>query len=101
LLLNATLTVRAGTPGSHQNKGWEIFTNAVIKTLSAQKQELVFILWGAFAQKMEILIDSDKHLVLKSAHPSPFSANRGFFGNKHFSQTNRFLSERGKSEIIW
>lgn len=101
LLLNATLTVRASTPGSHQNRGWEVFTDSVIKKLSEQKQHLVFILWGAFAQNKEILIDSRKHLILKSAHPSPFSAHRGFIGNKHFSQTNTYLKSYNKTEIEW
>ncbi len=100
LMLNATLTVRAATPGSHQNKGWEEFTNAVIKILNEQKQHLVFLLWGAYAQKKGAIIDR-KHLVLESAHPSPFAAHRGFFGNKHFSKCNAYLAQQGKSEIIW
>ncbi len=101
LLLNATLTVRASEAGSHQNKGWEIFTDAVIKKLSDSKNNLVFLLWGAYAQKKGEIIDRTKHLVLMSAHPSPFSADRGFFGNKHFSQTNAYLKNKGLKEIEW
>lgn len=101
LLLNATLTVRAKQAGSHQNKGWEAFTDTVISILSANKQHLVFLLWGSYAQKKEILIDTSKHLVLKSAHPSPFSADRGFFGNHHFSKTNAYLAEHGLIPINW
>jgi uracil-DNA glycosylase len=101
LLLNATLTVRAGTPGSHQNKGWEEFTDAVIQKVSAEKENVVFLLWGAYAQKKGEIIDRSKHLVLMSAHPSPFSADRGFFGNKHFSKTNQYLKSKGLKEIDW
>lgn len=101
LLLNATLTVRAGSPGSHQNKGWEDFTNAVIQKISADKQNVVFLLWGAYAQKKGEIIDRSKHLVLMSAHPSPFSADRGFFGCKHFSKTNEYLRSKGLREIDW
>ncbi|MEP2772631.1 MAG: uracil-DNA glycosylase [Fulvivirga sp.] len=101
LLLNATLTVRANTPGSHQKKGWEDFTDAVIKVLSNKKENLVFLLWGAYAQNKGAIIDEKKHLVLKSAHPSPFAAHRGFFGNKHFSKTNTYLKENGKTPIEW
>lgn len=101
LLLNATLTVRASTPGSHQNKGWETFTDAVIKTISDQKEGLVFLLWGAYAQKKGEVIDRTKHLVLMSAHPSPFSADRGFFGCKHFSKANAYLKSKGLVEIDW
>ena len=101
LLLNATLTVRAHTPGSHQRKGWETFTDAVIKELSQKKEHLVFLLWGNYAKKKSGLIDFERHLVLESAHPSPFSANSGFFGNKHFSQTNAYLKKHGKAEITW
>lgn len=101
LLLNATLTVRANTAGSHQNKGWEDFTDAVIKKLSDEKEGLVFLLWGAYAQKKGAVIDESKHYVLKSAHPSPFAADRGFFGCKHFSKTNEYLKKTGKSEIDW
>jgi len=101
LLLNATLTVRASTPGSHQNKGWETFTDAVIKTISDQKESLVFLLWGAYAQKKGEVIDRNKHLVLMSAHPSPFSADRGFFGCKHFSKANAYLKSKGLEEIDW
>lgn len=101
LLLNATLTVRASTPGSHQNKGWEQFTDSVIRLLSEQKENLVFILWGAYAQKKGEVIDRGRHLVLMSAHPSPFSADRGFFGSKPFSKTNQYLASKGIPEIDW
>ena len=101
LLLNATLTVKASAPGSHQNKGWETFTDAVIKKLSDEKEGIVFLLWGAYAQKKGEVIDRNKHLVLMSAHPSPFSADRGFFGCKHFSKTNQYLAGKGKVEIDW
>lgn len=101
LMLNATLTVRARQPGSHQNKGWEKFTDAVIKLLSDQKEHLVFILWGAYAQKKGAVIDESKHLVIKSAHPSPFSANNGFFGSQPFSQTNAYLIFNGEEPIEW
>lgn len=101
LLLNATLTVRAHSPGSHQHKGWEIFTDAVIKTISSEKEHVVFMLWGAYAQKKALLIDKNKHLILQSAHPSPFSAHRGFFGNKHFSKANVYLEEHGRGAIDW
>ncbi len=101
LLLNATLTVRASSPGSHQNKGWEIFTDAVIRKISDEKENVVFILWGAYAQKKGEMIDRTKHLVLMSAHPSPFSVDRGFFGCKHFSKTNQYLISKGLKEIDW
>lgn len=101
LLLNATLTVEANTPGSHQKKGWEIFTDAVIKKISDEKEQVVFILWGAYAQKKGQIIDAKKHHVLQSAHPSPFSAYNGFLGNKHFSKTNAYLKSVGKKEIDW
>jgi uracil-DNA glycosylase len=101
LLLNATLTVRAQNPGSHQNKGWELFTDAVIKTISDQKEGVVFLLWGAYAQRKGEIIDGNKHKILSSAHPSPFAANRGFFGNKHFSKTNAYLEERGLQPVDW
>jgi uracil-DNA glycosylase len=101
LLLNATLTVRASEAGSHQNKGWETFTDAVIKKLSDTKSDLVFLLWGAYAQNKGEIIDRAKHLVLMSAHPSPFSADRGFFGNKHFSQTNTYLKNKGLKDVEW
>jgi uracil-DNA glycosylase len=101
-LLNSTLTVRSNQAGSHQNKGWEEFTDAVIKTLSKGSQGLVFMLWGGFAKQKIKLIDTDKHLVLKSGHPSPLSANRGYwFGNKHFSQCNGYLETLGKKPIKW
>jgi uracil-DNA glycosylase len=100
-LLNATLTVRANEAGSHQNQGWETFTDAVIKLLAEKKNDLVFMLWGNFAQKKKVLIDTKKHLVLESAHPSPLSAYRGFLGNKHFSQANDFLKSRNLEPIKW
>ena len=101
LLLNATLTVRANTPGSHQNQGWEDFTDAVIKTISEKKENIVFLLWGKYAQNKGAIIDSKKHHILTSAHPSPFSAHSGFFGSKHFSKTNQYLKSIGKKEIEW
>lgn len=101
LLLNATLTVRASSPGSHQKKGWEEFTDAVIREISAKKEHVVFLLWGAYAQKKGEIIDRSRHLVLMSAHPSPFSADRGFFGNKHFSKANEYLRQHGLKEIDW
>jgi uracil-DNA glycosylase len=101
LLLNATLTVRAGTPGSHQKQGWEEFTDAVIQILSEQKEQLVFLLWGAYAQRKANLIDGEKHLILRAAHPSPFAADKGFFGSRHFSKANTYLLEQGKEEIDW
>lgn len=101
LLLNATLTVRAGVAGSHQNKGWERFTDAVIKTLSDQGEHLVFLLWGNYARTKGAHIDRTKHLVLESAHPSPLSAHAGFFGNKHFSKTNTYLQKHGQTIIDW
>ena len=101
LLLNATLTVRASNAGSHQGKGWETFTDAVIKTVSDLRAGIVFILWGKYAQDKQSLIDSEKHFILKAPHPSPFSANRGFFGCGHFSKTNQILSENGMTEIDW
>ncbi len=101
LMLNATLTVRANEAGSHQNKGWEIFTDAAIKKLSDHKENLVFILWGAYAQKKASYINRKKHFVVESAHPSPLSASRGFFGQNHFSKTNIFLESKGVKPIIW
>ncbi|MFK5982474.1 MAG: uracil-DNA glycosylase [Flavobacteriaceae bacterium] len=102
LLLNATLTVKAHEAGSHQKKGWEQFTDAVISKLSNEQEGLVFLLWGGFAKKKGAKIDTDKHLVLTSGHPSPLSANRGYwFGNKHFSATNTYLKESGKQQISW
>lgn len=101
LLLNASLTVRAHEPGSHQGKGWEAFTDQAISQLSAQKTGLVFLLWGKFAQQKAALIDEKKHTILKSAHPSPFSAYTGFFGSKHFSKTNEILIAEGKKPINW
>jgi len=101
LMINATLTVREKQAGSHQKKGWETFTDAVIKLISDKKQNVVFVLWGAFAQNKSILINSSKHHVLKSAHPSPFSAHRGFLGNNHFKLINEFLKSKDKKEIVW
>jgi uracil-DNA glycosylase len=101
LMLNATLTVQAAKPGSHQKKGWEQFTDAVISRLSEKKENLVFLLWGAYAQHKGEIIDRNKHLVLESAHPSPFSVRRGFFGNKHFSKTNNFLIGKKLKFIEW
>jgi uracil-DNA glycosylase len=101
LLLNATLTVKASTPGSHQKKGWENFTDVVIKTLSDKKENLIFILWGNFAQQKASLINQGKHYIIKSAHPSPFSAYNGFFGSKPFSKTNEFLTKNGLTPIDW
>ena len=102
LLLNATLTVRANTAGSHQGQGWETFTDAVIKSISDNCQHIVFLLWGSFAKKKIALIDTQKHCVLSSGHPSPLSANRGYwFGNKHFSKTNAYLTSVGKQAIDW
>lgn len=101
LLLNATLTVRAHQPNAHKDLGWEKFTDFIIKNISDKKRDVVFVLWGAFAQKKENLIDSSKHLVLKSPHPSPFSVHRGFFGSRPFSRINQFLEEKGKSKIEW
>lgn len=95
LLLNATLTVRAGAAGSHQGKGWEQFTDAAVAALSKGREHLVFMLWGAYARKKTVLIDSDKHLVLEAAHPSPLSAHNGFFGCKHFSRANEYLAANG------
>ena len=101
LLLNATLTVRAHQAGSHQRKGWEEFTDAAIRALAEQREHIVFILWGAYAQKKGAFIDRNKHLVLSSAHPSPLSAYHGFFGNKHFSRANEYLTAHGESPIQW
>ncbi|WP_300437553.1 uracil-DNA glycosylase [Christiangramia sp.] len=102
LLLNATLTVRAHQAGSHQNKGWEKFTDKVIRLISDRKENVVFLLWGGYAKKKAKLIDASKHLILTSGHPSPLSANRGYwFGNKHFSKTNEYLIKNGKESIEW
>ncbi|WP_373056257.1 uracil-DNA glycosylase [Zunongwangia sp. H14] len=102
LLLNATLTVRAHQAGSHQNKGWEQFTDRVIEFISADKENVVFLLWGGYAKKKAKKIDASKHLILTSGHPSPLSANRGYwFGNKHFSKTNEYLKDKGKQPIDW
>jgi len=101
LLLNATLTVRSNMAGSHQNKGWETFTDAAIRQLSNRREGIIFILWGNYAQAKQSLIDCKKHFVLKSVHPSPLSASRGFFGCHHFSETNRLLELQGKTKIDW
>lgn len=101
LLLNATLTVHAGQAASHQGLGWEEFTDSVIQKLSDDKEHLVFLLWGRYAQEKGNAINTDKHLVFTAAHPSPFSAHNGFFGCKHFSQTNEYLKAHGKKPITW
>jgi uracil-DNA glycosylase len=101
LLLNATLTVRAGQAGSHQKKGWEQFTDAVIHQINTQKEHVVFILWGSYAIRKGEFIDQTKHLVLTSVHPSPLSASRGYFGNKHFSRANTFLKQHERPPINW
>ena len=101
LLLNATLTVNAHEPGSHQKRGWEKFTDHVISEISGKKTGVIFLLWGKFAQQKEDLIDTTKHHVLKAAHPSPFSAYNGFFGSKHFSKTNDILKKQGLKPINW
>lgn len=100
-LLNSMLTVVRNQPGSHQRSGWQFFTDASIKVISEQRENVVFMLWGAFAQKKAALIDSSKHLVLESPHPSPFSAHKGFFGNNHFQLANDYLAANGKAPIDW
>jgi len=101
LLINATLTVRDSQAGSHQKKGWETFTNRVIENISKHKTGVVFLLWGRYAQAKESLIDGTRHLILKSAHPSPLSAYNGFFGCKHFSKTDEYLEQQGLTRIDW
>lgn len=101
LMLNATLTVRAHQAGSHQRRGWEEFTDAAIRALAENREHLVFILWGAYAQKKGAFISRDPHLVLTSVHPSPLSAYHGFFGNKHFSRANAYLEAHGETPIVW
>ena len=101
LLVNAILTVRANMAGSHQNKGWERFTDAVIKSLSEKRRDIIFLLWGNYAQAKEDLIDTSRHHIMKAAHPSPLSASRGFFGCSHFSRTNQILVDLGLKEIDW
>jgi uracil-DNA glycosylase len=102
LMLNATLTVESGLAGSHQNKGWEQFTDAIIETISTQCNDIVFLLWGNYAKQKGKRIDRDRHLVLTSGHPSPLSANRGlWFGNRHFSKANNYLTSKGKSAVDW
>jgi uracil-DNA glycosylase len=101
-MLNATLTVESGLAGSHQNKGWEQFTDAIIETISTQCNDIVFLLWGNYAKQKGKRIDRDRHLVLTSGHPSPLSANRGlWFGNRHFSKANNYLTSKGKSPVDW
>ena len=100
-LLNSVLTVEEKSPGSHANLGWESFTDEVIRTISRNQPHVVFMLWGNYAQRKEVLIDTTKHLVLKAPHPSPLSAYQGFFGSKHFSQANAFLEEKGLSAVKW
>lgn len=100
-LLNAILTVEANQPASHQKSGWQEFTNAVIEKLSKEKEGLIFLLWGSFAQQKAVLIDESKHTILKAPHPSPFSAHTGFFGCKHFSKTNEILKSKGEEVIDW
>jgi uracil-DNA glycosylase len=101
LLLNTTLTVRENQPASHQNKGWEILTDHIIQTISEEQSNIVFILWGKYAQTKKNLINTNKHLILESNHPSPLSAYRGFFGNKHFSKTNIYLIQHKVKPINW
>ena len=101
LLLNATLTVRANQPGSHQGRGWEVFTDAVIKNISQKRVGIVFLLWGKYAHAKEALIDTKKHYILRAAHPSPYSAFSGFFGCRHFSKVNEILKKHGLDEIDW
>jgi len=101
LLINATLTVRAHQAGSHQRKGWEEFTDAAIRILAEKSEGVVFLLWGNYAQKKAEMIDEKKHFILKSVHPSPLSASRGFFGNHHFSRANEYLISKGKTPINW
>lgn len=101
LLLNSVLTVAAGQAASHQGKGWEVFTDKVISVLNEHRQDLVFLLWGSYAQRKGAMIDRKRHLVLQSPHPSPLSAHRGFFGNQHFSRTNAWLREHNKTPIDW
>ncbi|SFI77731.1 Uracil-DNA glycosylase [Kaistella treverensis] len=101
LLLNSSLTVRAHSPNSHKDLGWEKFTNFIIKEISEKKENVVFILWGAFAQKKEELIDTSKHFIIKSAHPSPFSVHRGFYGSKPFSKVNNYLKSKNIKPISW
>jgi uracil-DNA glycosylase len=100
-LLNATLTVGAGEAGSHQKRGWETFTDSVISALSRNSEGVVFMLWGAYAQKKEVQIDANKHLILRAAHPSPLSAYNGFFGCRHFSKANNYLAVKGREEVNW
>lgn len=101
LLLNATLTVRAGHPGSHQKKGWEQFTDAAVRVIAEQKSHVVFLLWGAYAQQKAIHVDPSRHCVLRSAHPSPYAAERGFFGNGHFAKANEYLQGQNLKPIHW
>lgn len=100
-LLNTVLTVEKGLPGAHAKWGWQTFTDAVIRTISDKQEHVVFLLWGAYAQKKVAFIDASKHLILQSAHPSPLSAYQGFWGNQHFEKVNAFLEEKGKTAIVW
>ena len=101
LLLNAVLTVERGRAGSHQDKGWEVFTDRIVALLNEQRSGLVFLLWGSYAQRKGAIVDGDRHCVLKAPHPSPLSAHRGFFGCRHFSAANRYLAENGGEPIDW
>jgi uracil-DNA glycosylase len=101
LLLNAVLTVQAGQAASHQGKGWERFTDAIVGLLNKEREGLIFMLWGSYAQKKGAIVDRDRHLMLQSPHPSPLSASRGFFGNHHFSRANSYLESKGKRAIDW
>jgi len=101
LMLNAILTVRAHQPGSHQNKGWEIFTDSVITKISEEKSGIIFLLWGNYAKAKKVLINTEKHHILEAAHPSPFSAYNGFFGCNHFNRVNEILTQEGKEPINW
>ena len=101
LLLNATLTVRAHQPGSHQGKGWETFTDQVIRKVNEKEEKTVFLLWGAFARRKSVLIDQERHHIIESAHPSPLSAHRGFFGSRPFSEANRVLKDSGRGSVNW
>jgi uracil-DNA glycosylase len=101
LLLNSVMTVRASEPASHAGKGWESFTDGVVEAIASSRSEIVYILWGNYAQRKASMVDSSRNLVLRSAHPSPFSANSGFFGSRPFSKTNEYLKQRGKEPIVW
>ena len=100
-MLNAVLTVERGRAGSHQGRGWETFTDRIVEVLNAEREGLVFMLWGSYAQKKGAIVDRSRHCVLSSPHPSPLSAHRGFFGSRHFSKANRYLVSKGKAPIDW